>query len=97
MMLTEGTYSIPEGYRVVKFENKISIVKAKSNKLPPGVYRCRDCVHRKEGFVSVNAWHTAWICELKPKEIRDERFKNQAIFYHAAYYGLPCENFKLKK
>ncbi len=33
---------------------------------------------------------------MRPKQIVDERYRKQKIFYHAPYYGMTCNNFKLK-
>lgn len=94
--LTEGIYIIPDGYRAIQWGNEVAIVPRKSNKLPAGEYRCRDCKYRQEGYVSINAYHKSWICVMRPKQIVDERYRKQKIFYHAPYYGMTCNNFKLK-
>lgn len=90
--LSEGIYVIPDQLRGVVYGNEIHIFPRKAL----NEYRCKDCVHREEGYATINAYRKSWICKQRPKEILNPMFSNQIIFYAAPYYGKPCGKFKLK-
>lgn len=93
-MLSEGIYLIPEGCKAIVSGGAIQISVKKDNRIKYGDWRCRDCKHRIDGKVSLNAW--TWVCELKPKAIRNPRFASQKIFYCANRNDKACENFEFK-
>ena len=78
-----GSYLIPEGCKATVKDGDVTISIKKDNRIKEGDWRCKDCIHRKEGKTSINAWSMSWVCELKPKTVRNPRFANQKLFYCA--------------
>lgn len=72
-----GSYLIPEGCKATVMGGEVIISIKKDNRIKEGDWRCKDCIHRKEGKTSINAWSMSWVCELKPKTVRNPRFANQ--------------------
>lgn len=92
-----GSYLIPEGCKARVISGEVIISTKKDNRIKKGDLRCKDCIHWKEGNATINAWKKSWVCELKPKNIRNPRFANQKIFYHANRNDKLCENFERKE
>lgn len=92
-----GTYIIPEGCKATVMGGEVIISIKKDNRIKEGDWRCKDCIHRKEGKTSINAWTMSWVCELKPKAVRNPRFANQKLFYCANRNDKACENFERKE
>lgn len=95
--LSEGRYLIPDGYKATVSNGVVEISVKRDNRIKYGDWRCKDCIHRKEGKTSLNAWSMSWVCELKPKEVRNPRFANQKLFYCANRNDKACENFERKE
>lgn len=92
-----GSYLIPEGCKATVMSGEVIISIKKDNRIKEGDWRCKDCIHRKEGKTSINAWYMSWVCELKPKTVRNPRFANQKLFYCANRNDKACENFERKE
>lgn len=92
-----GSYLIPEGCKATVMGGEVIISIKKDNRIKEGDWRCKDCIHRKEGKTSINAWSMSWVCELKPKTVRNPRFANQKLFYCANRNDKACENFERKE
>lgn len=89
-----GSYIIPEGCKATVMSGEVIISIKKDNRIKEGDWRCKDCIHWKEGKATMNARRNSWVCELKPKDIRNPKFANQKIFYHANRNDKVCENFE---
>lgn len=92
-----GSYLITEGCKATVMGGEVIISIKKDNRIKEGDWRCKDCIHRKEGKTSINAWSMSWVCELKPKTVRNPRFANQKLFYCANRNDKACENFERKE
>lgn len=91
-----GSYLIPEGCKATVMSGEVIISVKKDNRIKEGDWRCKDCIHRKKGKTSINAWSMSWVCELKPKTVRNPRFANQKLFYCAHRNDKACEKFERK-
>ena len=92
-----GSYLIPEGCKATVMGGEVIISIKKDNRIKDGDCRCKDCIHHKWGMTSINAWSMSWVCELKPKTVRNPRFANQKLFYCAKPYDKACEKFERKE
>jgi hypothetical protein len=92
MEITEGVYDIPDGYRakILIGAKQISIQKRKPRCIEEGDYRCKDCIHRVEGYPTRHRWYTSFVCELKPKKTVE------GSFYAAPYGQKACKDFDLR-
>ena len=95
--LSIGKYLIPEGCKATVMGGEVIISIKKDNRIKEGDWRCKDCIHRKKGKASINAWSMSWVCELKPKTVRNPRFANQKLFYCANRNDKACEKFERKE
>lgn len=89
MELQEGEYFIPDDCTAKFVGRTLLVYKRKSNKLSPTDYRCKDCKHRVKGNVFRNLFYDTMVCDLRPKP-------ESGLFFHASYYGKPCEKFEKK-
>ena len=92
-----GSYIIPEGCKATVMGGEVIISIKKDNRIKEGDRRCKDCIHRKEGKNTINALSMSWVCELKPKTVRNPRFANQKLFYCANRNDKACEKFERKE
>lgn len=95
--LSIGKYRLPDGCKAIVSGGEIEISIKKDNRIKEGDWRCKDCKHRIEGKTSLNAWTMSWVCELKPKQVRNPRFAGQKLFYCANRNDKVCENFERKE
>lgn len=94
MTLQEGEYFIPDGYSVKKVGRTLQVYQSKSNRLPKGEYRCKDCKHYVKGFSSNSAWYETRVCELIFKRTTKE---GRPCYKAVNKYGKPCDKFELKE
>lgn len=99
VMLQEGEYTIADDCRAIVANGKVMVFKRKQRTLKETDFRCRDCVHYHKGQTSINqaSYNFGYICDMKPKEIRNTKFINQKLYYSALKYGKICENFERKE
>jgi hypothetical protein len=93
---------IPNGCIAVVTNGKVEFYETSARRLRKGEYRCKDCVNRILGNCTYNGDET-YVCIKKPKEIKNETFKEskmyveQKLYYHSGRYDKICDKFELKK
>lgn len=65
--------------------------------LPENDLRCRNCQHWGKGATSINAYRLSDVCFLKRKVIKNPRFADQIVYYHANPLDKPCNEFERKE
>lgn len=92
MILTEGTYDIPDDCTVLYRERKVIVKKMKKIN-GPKIFRCHDCLFQKIGRKArTNQLFESPYCELRPKVLHGE-----SGYYHSAPDGrIACYMFKRK-
>ena len=91
MLLTIGEYRIPDNCKAVVYGNRLQIVAKSIPQLKN--LRCKDCKHYSQGFVSINAEQSSFVCHMKPKNCKHKEL-NIEIYYSAMPYAKPCNYFE---
>jgi len=67
------------------------------NALKENDLRCRHCAHWGKGATSINAHRLSDVCFLKRKQIKNPRFADQIVYYHANPLDKPCNEFERRE
>lgn len=65
--------------------------------LPENDLRCRDCAHWGKGAASINAYRLSDVCFLRRKQIKNPKYQDQVVYYHASPLDKPCSDFERKE
>lgn len=97
--------AIPDDCRAIVVGNNIEIYKRISHRLIDTELRCKDCVHRIDGYTTYRRWYISKVCELKPKKLPNYAAKDVlqhpekyiTLYYGCNAYAKICDNFKKKE
>ena len=95
MELKEGIYTIPVGCVVKHHDNIFEVRQSQRKILGEGEYRCKDCIHRKEGYGRNTGFYKTMVCYKQPTDKVNKL--GQQCYVVANKYDKICNNFKLRE
>lgn len=90
-----SAYDIPKDCIAIIENGKVRVYK----RVKPDVKvnRCKDCKYQIYGNAFINeTTKKNKVCQLRPKMIKDKRYRNQELYYVAYDMGIACDKFKKK-